>query len=353
MSLSTIEIAGRPVGEAQPCYIIAEAGVNHNGDPALAKKLIDIAADAGADAVKFQKRTVSDILIAAALERPYTVPTSLGATYGEHREKLELSAEVYADLIAHAKTRGITLLASAWDPNSVDFLEALGIPAYKIASADCSNLPLIEYVAKTGKPVLLSTGMSDLAEVDEAVATVRRHNDQLVLFQCTSTYPADNDQLNLRVILTYKARYGCVVGYSGHERGLAPTEAAVAIGANVVERHFTIDRTMIGPDHAASLEPDGLKRLVRNIRNIEKALGSSEKRLLDAEKPVRDRLAKSVVAKQTIPAGTMITADMLTVKGPGSGLRPNTLPYLVGVVAESEIPGDTLVPNEAIKWRRG
>ncbi|MGE3272378.1 MAG: N-acetylneuraminate synthase family protein [Chloroflexota bacterium] len=353
MSLSTIEIDGRLVGEGQPCYIIAEAGVNHNGDPALAKKLIDIAADAGADAVKFQKRSVTDILIAEALARPYTVPTSLGATYGEHREKLELTAEVYADLIAHAKARGITLLASAWDPRSVDFLEELGIPAYKIASADCSNLPLIEYVAKTGKPVLLSTGMSDLAEVDEAVETVRRHNDQLVLFQCTSTYPADNDQLNLRVIQTYKARYGCVVGYSGHERGLAPTEAAVAIGANVVERHFTIDRTMTGPDHAASLEPEGLKRLVRNIRNIEKALGSPEKKMLDAERPVRDRLAKSIVAKTDIPAGTKITAEMLTVKGPGTGLRPNAMAYVVGVVAEDAIAGDTLVPVAALKWRRG
>jgi len=352
MSLTTIEIAGRAVGEGQPCYIIAEAGVNHNGDPALAKKLIDIAADAGADAVKFQKRTVTDILIAEALARPYTVPTSLGATYGEHREKLELSSDEFADLIQHAKSRGITLLASAWDPRSVDFLEELHLPAYKIASADCSNLQLIEYVAKTGKPVLLSTGMSDLAEVDEAVATVRRHNDQLVLFQCTSTYPADNDQLNLRVILTYKERFGCVVGYSGHERGLAPTEAAVAIGASVVERHFTMDRTMIGPDHAASLEPDGLKRLVRNIRNIEKALGSPDKKMLDAERPVRDRLAKSIVARQDIPTGTKITAEMLTVKGPGNGLKPAVLPYLVGVVAESAISGDTLVPLEAITWQR-
>ena len=352
MSLTTIEIDGRLVGEGQPCYVIAEAGVNHNGDPDLARRLIDIAADAGADAVKFQKRTPADILTAEALQRPYTVPTSLGATYGEHRERLELSAEVYETLIAHARTRGITLLASGWDVRSIDFLEELGMPAYKIASADCSNLPLIEYIAKLGKPVLLSTGMSELSEVDEAVATIRRHNDQLVLFQCTSTYPTDNDQLNLRVILTYKARYGCVVGYSGHERGLAPTEAAVAIGANVIERHFTIDRTMIGPDHAASLEPMGLQRLVRNIRNIEKALGSPEKRIMDGERAVRDRLAKSVVAREDIAAGTKITADMLTVKGPGTGLKPSVLPLLIGVVAESPIPGDTLVPPEALKWRR-
>jgi sialic acid synthase len=349
---TTVEIAGRAVGEGHPCYIIAEAGVNHNGDPALAKRLIDIAADAGADAVKFQKRTPSEILTAEALRRPYNVPTSLGATYGEHREKLELSTDDFLMLKAHADARSITLLASAWDMTSVNFLTEIGIPAFKIASADCTNLPLVEYIAKTGKPVLLSTGMSDLAEVDAAVATVRRHNDQLVLFQCTSTYPADNDQLNLRVILAYKERYGCVVGYSGHERGLAPTEAAVALGATVVERHFTIDRTMIGPDHAASLEPMGLQRLVRNIRNIEKALGTPEKRIMDGERAVRERLAKSVVARQDIPAGTTITADMLTVKGPGTGVKPADLPMLVGVVAERPIEGDTLVPAEALSWRR-
>jgi len=350
--LKTVSIDGRPVGEGHPCYIIAEAGVNHNGDPELAKRLIDIAARAGADAVKFQKRTISEILIAEALRRPYTVPTSLGATYGEHREKLELSADEFAMLKAHAEKQGLTLLASAWDMTSVDFLNELGIPAFKIASADCTNLPLVEYIAKQGKPVLLSTGMSELAEVDAAVEVIGRHNDQLVMFQCTSTYPADNDQLNLRVILSYKERYGCVVGYSGHERGLAPTEAAVAIGANVVERHFTIDRTMIGPDHAASLEPEGLQRLVRNIRNIEKALGSPEKRIMDGERNVRDRLAKSIVARQDIPAGATITADMLTVKGPGTGLKPADMPRLVGVVAERPIEGDTLVPAEALSWRR-
>jgi sialic acid synthase SpsE len=350
--MTTLEIAGRPIGDGHPCYIIAEAGVNHNGSLDLAKRLVDIAADAGADAVKFQKRTISEILIAEALMRPYTVPTSLGATYGEHREKLELSEDDFFALADHARVRGITLLASAWDMTSADFLDRLGIPAFKIASADCTNLPLVEYIAGKGKPVLLSTGMSDMAEVEEAVATVRRHSDQLVLFQCTSTYPCDNDQINLRVIQTYRERFRCVVGYSGHERGLAPSEAAVALGADVIERHFTIDRTMIGPDHAASLEPTGLQRLVRNIRNIEKALGSPEKRIVEAERTVRERLAKSIVAKMDIPAGTVITADMLTVKGPGSGLKPGFMPLLVGVVAESPIQGDTLVPQEALRWRR-
>jgi sialic acid synthase SpsE len=350
--MTMVEIANRPIGDGYPCYIIAEAGVNHNGSLELAERLVDIAAQAGADAVKFQKRTVADILIAEALARPYTVPTSLGATYGEHRERLELSEEDFFALAEHARGRGITLLASAWDVRSVDFLDRLGIPAFKIASADCTNLPLIEYVARKGKPVLLSTGMSDMAEVKDAVATVRRHTDRLVLFQCTSTYPCDNDQINLRVIPTYRERFGCVVGYSGHERGLAPTEAAVALGASVVERHFTIDRTMIGPDHAASLEPMGLQRLVRNIRNIEKALGSPEKRVMESERKVRERLAKSIVARTDIPAGTVIRSDMLTVKGPGSGLKPGYMPLLVGVVAESPIREDTLVPREALRWRR-
>ena len=205
--MMTLEIAGRPIGEGQPCYIIAEAGVNHNGSLALARRLIDVAVEAGADAVKFQKRTVSDILIAEALIRPYTGPTSLGATYGEHREKLELSEDDYYALAEHARARGITLLASGWDVRSVDFLDRLGIPAFKIASADCTNLPLVEYIARKGKPVLLSTGMSEMSEVEEAVATVRRHHEQLVLFHCTSTYPCDDDQINLRVIPTYRERF--------------------------------------------------------------------------------------------------------------------------------------------------
>jgi sialic acid synthase SpsE len=348
--MSVIYIGSRAVGEDEPCYIIAEAGVNHNGELELAKRLVDIAEEAGADAVKFQKRTVSDILISEALNRPYTVPTALGATYGAHREKLELSAEEWADLAAYARDKGITILASGWDPKSVDFLDELGIPAFKVASADLTNLSLLEHTAKKNKPVILSTGMSTLDEIDLAVETVRKFNDQVVLLQCTSTYPADNENINLRVMNTYRARYGMLVGYSGHERGLAPTEAAVALGANVIERHFTIDRTMVGPDHAASLEPEGLRRLVRNVRNIEKALGSADKQVMDGEWSVRERLAKSVVAATEIPVGTKITSDMLTVKGPGTGLKPVEINSLIGRVAQQTVGLDTIVPKEALSW---
>jgi sialic acid synthase SpsE len=348
--MTDIRIGDRLIGEQHACFFIAEAGVNHNGSLDLAKRLVDIAADAGADAVKFQKRTVGDILIADALNRPYTVPTALGPTYGAHREKLELSADEYRELWAHSVDRGIVMLASGWDAKSVDLLDELGIPAFKVASADLTNLPLLEHTARKGKPVLLSTGMSEIDEIDLAVETIRRFNDQLVLLQCTSTYPADNEHINLRVMDTYRQRYGVLVGYSGHERGLAPTEAAAALGARVIERHFTIDRTMVGPDHAASLEPDGLRRVIRNVRNIEKALGSPEKHVLPGEWPVRERLAKSIVAACDIPAGTVIRAEMLTIKGPGSGIKPSEASRLCGVVAAETIAADSLVPKEALSW---
>jgi sialic acid synthase SpsE len=352
MGVMTIKIGDRLVGEGHPVFFIAEAGVNHNGSVDLARKLVHLAAEARADGVKFQKRSVQDILIAEYLNRPYNVPTSLGATYGEHRQKLELSDDDYRQLSAACQREGIVFLASAWDQRSADFLEELGISAYKTASADLSNLPLLEHIARKGKPMLISTGMSDLSEVAEAVETVTKHNDQFVLLQCTSTYPADNDRLNLRVMETYRRTFDCLIGYSGHERGLAPSEAAAALGAVVIERHFTVDRTMTGPDHAASLEPEGLRKLIRNIRNIERALGSAEKTILDEERPVRARLAKSIVARMEIPAGTVIRADMLTVKGPGTGLRPNYLPLLVGLIAGETVAADTLVPHAALEWKR-
>jgi sialic acid synthase SpsE len=350
---TTIDIGDRTVGDGQPLYFVAEAGVNHNGSLELARQLIDIAADCGADAVKFQKRTVRDILIDEALRTPYITATSLGTTYGEHRERLELSDDDYRVLWQHANQRGITMLASGWDLRSVDFLDELGVPAFKTASADLTNIPLLTHVARKGKPMLVSTGMAAMEEVEEALSCVREHlGERMVLLQCTSVYPCDNDKLNLRVMQTYRERFGVLVGYSGHERGLAPSEAAVALGASVIERHFTIDRTMVGPDHAASLEPEGLRRLIRNIRNVERALGDGVKRLLPEERAVRERLAKSIVAARDIPMGTVITEGMLVAKGPAVGLPPRHMPELCGLVAERPIANDTPIPPEALTWRR-
>jgi sialic acid synthase SpsE len=347
----TIAIGDRVVGDGCACYFIAEAGVNHNGDVELAKQLLELAATAKADAVKFQKRTPRDILIQQALDHRYDVPNSLGATYGEHRERLELSAEDYEALMELAAARNITLLASAWDQHSSDFLDRLGVPAFKTASADLTNLPLLDHIARKRKPMLISTGMSDLEEVGDAVETVRRHHDEIVLLQCTSTYPAENRDLNLHTMQTLRREFGTLIGYSGHERGLAPTEAAVALGACVVERHFTLDRTLPGPDHAASLEPPGLMTLLRNIRNIEAALGSGDKRIIEAERPVRERLAKSIVACRDIPAGTVIERHMLVVKGPGTGISPRLISRLEGAVARHDISADTLIPPEALEWK--
>lgn len=349
--MTTIRIGERLVGDGQPCYVIAEAGVNHNGDPTLARRLVSVAAAAGADSVKFQKRSVRDILVQAALDVPYTSPNALGDTYGAHRDRLELSADTYGDLAEHCRKEGITLLASAWDAASADFLEELGVPAFKLASADLTNLPLIEHVARKRRPLILSTGMSDLEEVRDAVRAVRRHHDQLVLLQCTSTYPAEYAELNLRTMGLLRQEFGCLVGYSGHERGLATTYAAVALGACIVERHFTLDRTMRGPDHAASLEPRGLELLVRDIRHVDAALGVAAKRLLPSERPVRARLAKSVVAARDIPAGRVITRDDLAVKGPGTGISPRAIERLVGVTARQTVAADTLLPVEALEWR--
>jgi sialic acid synthase SpsE len=350
--MRTILIGDRRVGDGEPCFIVAEAGVNHNGELGIAKQLVGVAVQAGADAVKFQKRSVPDILIRSALEVPYLGPNSLGATYGEHRSRLELPEAGWGELAAGCGQAGIVLLASPWDSKSADFLEALGVPAFKLASADVTNLPLIAHVARKKRPILLSTGMSEMEEIADAVATVRRYHDDLVLLHCTSAYPCEYADLNLRVIDTLRRRFDCPVGYSGHERGLATTQAAVALGACVIERHFTLDRTMQGPDHAASLEPRGLELLVRDIRHVESALGSAEKRLLPSEVPVRRRLAKSVVAARDISAGRTITREDLAVKGPGTGISPRHLDRLLGVVAERAVAGDTLIPAEALEWRR-
>lgn len=348
----TLRIGARDVGDGQPCFVLAEGGLNHNGDACLAEDLVRIAASAKADAVKFQKRTVEALLTREAFDAPYGGPNSFGPTYGEHRLALELTAEVWQSLRDLATSLGLEFLGSGWDEESMDFLEALDPPAYKIGSPDLTNLDLVHHTARKGKPVILSTGMSTLVEVDEAVNAALAETDQLILLQCTSSYPSEFDEINLRVMETYRERYGLLVGYSGHERGIAVSEAAATLGACVLERHFTKDRTLPGPDQAASLEPIGLTKLVRDIRAIERALGSPEKRLSDVERTKRERLAKSVVTRNTIPAGTVITRSMLRVKSPGTGIPANRLEQIVGRRAATSVEADTLVPVEALEWER-
>jgi sialic acid synthase SpsE len=348
--MRNIRIGNKLVGEGQPAFIIAEAGINHQGEMRYAKQLIDIAVFAGADAVKFQKRKVERILTREGLDMPYANDNSFGKTYGEHKRVLELSDDDYYELKRYAEDKGIIFLASAWDEESADFLEELGVPAFKIASADMTNTPLLEHIAAKGKPIIISTGMSTMSEVEQAVNAVRKYNKQLALLQCTSTYPCQFGSINLRVMLAYKEKFSCIIGYSGHELGISIPPVAVALGAKIIERHFTIDRTMKGSDHAASLEPGGLQKMIRDIRHTEAALGSSDKRLLEEEAPIRKKLAKSLVSTVAIPKGSIISRSMLTTKGPGTGISPARMDEVIGKRAARDLDEDVVIHEEDIEW---
>lgn len=345
-----VKIGKRYVGRGEPVFMIAEIGNNHNGDFELAKGLIMKAKEAGAEAVKFQRRTLDQVFTKEALDAPYNKPSSLGATYGEHRAKLELTREQFLDLKAFAKKLDLIFFCTPFDRLSVEFLEDIGVDAYKIASFDVTNVPLIELVAQQNKPIILSTGMSTMEEMDEAVETILRHNNRLVILHCVSIYPTPDDKLDLGVIPVIKRRYRPLpVGYSGHETDILPTLTAVSLGAKVIERHFTMDKSMTGPDHVLSLTPDEMSRCIKDIRRIETMMGE-EKSLDEEEVKTRDKHSKSLVAARTIPAGSQITLEMITVKSPGTGLKPNMIHKIVGKVARREIIQDTHIPKEVLDW---
>jgi N-acetylneuraminate synthase len=284
----TIEIAGRSVGGDEPCLIVGEIGINHNGDIALARQLISAAITAGCDAVKFQKRTVDVVYSSEELARPRESP--FGTTNGELKRALELDEEAFSAIEEHCRALDTFWFASCWDEESVDFIERFDPPCYKIASACLTDDDLLRHHRKYGRPIILSTGMSDLGEIDHAVDVLGK--DDLVLLHATSTYPSRPDELNLRAIAALRERYGVPIGYSGHEVGLATTVAARAIGACVVERHITLDRAMWGSDQAASVEPAGFQRLVKDIRAIDAALGDGIKVVYDSEIPVKEKLRR-------------------------------------------------------------
>lgn len=283
-----IVIGERTVGPGNPCFVIAEIGINHNGDLELAKQLIDVAISAGCDAVKFQKRTLEVVYTAEELARPRESP--FGATNGDLKRRLEFGEEQYAEIDAYCRLNNIAWFASPWDEASVDFLESFGVPCYKVASASLTDDNLLRHMRSKGKPIILSTGMSTMEQIDHAVEVLGR--DELVILHATSTYPAQYEELNLRVIPVLAQRFGVPIGYSGHETGIASSVAAVAMGACAIERHLTLDRAMWGSDQAASLEPNGMTRLMRDIRLIEAAFGDGQKRLLDSEVPIMQKLRR-------------------------------------------------------------
>lgn len=338
-----IKIGNRWIGEGEPTFVIAEVGINHQGDMKIAEKLIDVASFAGADSVKFQKRNIDRLLTKESKDKPYDHPNSFGPTYGEHRKALELSEESFRYLKKYAESKRLVFLVSAWDEDSADFLESINVVAFKIPSADLNNPSLLEYIAKKKRPMFISTGMSDMEEVETAYHLVGKHTDQIILMQCTATYPSDFDELNLRVIQAYNKKFDCPVGYSGHERGIAIAVAAVTLGACVIERHITLDRTWKGSDHAASLEPHGLQTMIRDIRATEKALGDGIKRKFPSEKSVAERLQKSLTSAKPIMVGTRITAEHLTAKCPGTGIPPSDIDRLIGRIANRNIDDDKIL----------
>lgn len=285
--MSTIRIGEKLVGDGHPCLIIAEIGINHNGDIDLAKRLIRVAEASGCDAIKLQKRTPE--LCVPPAQRSVMRETPWGyISYMDYREKVEFGQEEYEEIQRYCQAQEVLWFASCWDEPSVDFIQQFDPPCYKVASASLTNDALLKHIRTTGKPVLLSTGMSSIELIDHAVEVLGV--DNLILLHTVSTYPARYDELNLRAIVTLRDRYKIPVGYSGHETGLASTVAAVALGACCVERHITLDRAMWGSDQAASLEPTGLTRICRDIRLIETSMGTGEKKILERELPIIARL---------------------------------------------------------------
>jgi N-acetylneuraminate synthase len=284
-----IEIGGHPVGDGYPVYIIAEIGINHNGDLNIAKKLIDAAVLAGCDAVKFQKRTIEVVYTREELAKPRENP--FGPTNGDLKRGLEFGYDQYAALDRYCREKNMAWFASCWDEGSVDFIEKFNPPCFKIASASITDDTLIKHHRKYGKPLMLSTGMADMPMIEHAIETLGK--DDLIVLHCTSTYPCKVEELNLRGIITLKEKFPQIpIGYSGHEVGLSTTLAAACLGACVIERHITLDRAMWGSDQAASIEPQGFMRLVRDIRTVERAMGDGDIKIYDSEKPIISKLRR-------------------------------------------------------------
>jgi N,N'-diacetyllegionaminate synthase len=344
-------VAGRTLAPGQPAFVIAEAGVNHNGDPALARALVDAAADGGADAVKFQTFRTSALTSRTAPKAAYQVETT-GAeeSQGQMLERLELSLDTLAALKARAAARGIVFFSAPFDEASADTLGGLGVPMFKVPSGEITNLPLLRHIATKGAPIILSTGMSTLDEVAAALAAMRGVADvPVALLHCLSAYPAPVGDVNLRAMDGLRERFGCPVGLSDHTLGLEIALAAVARGAQIVEKHLTLDKTLPGPDHRASLEPAEMAALVRGIRNVEAALGDGAKRPMPSELDTRRVARKSLVAARAIRAGEQLTKDAVAIKRPGTGVSPAELERALGRRVRRDLAADDVIEWTALE----
>lgn len=346
----SLSFNGKPVGEGHYPYIIAEAGLNHNGSLDLAFKLVDLAVETGCDAVKFQTFKSSS-RISGKIKKARYAETTLGEqeTLLEMFQRLEFGLEEHKRLFAYARERGIEIFSTPFDFESVDLLESLGVHLYKIASFDVVNIPLLKYVAATNKPMVVSTGMSTLGQIEEALEAIRSEgNPNVLLLHCVSAYPAAPENMNLNVIKTLKRTFGVPVGLSDHTLGTKVSEIALALGANAIERHFTLDRTMEGPDHIFSSEVSEMRELVRYARIINSILGNGRKKIEASEYDMINTQRRSLYARVDIAKGQMITRQMIEIKGPGVGLEPRNLDLIVGRIAQRDIKADYPITWESV-----
>lgn len=338
------------ISDDSDCFVIAEIGHNHQGSLEKAKQLFKAAAECGVNAVKLQKRDNKSLFTKAAYHKPYENENSFGATYGEHREALEFGRAEYVELKDYAKELGVTMFSTAFDIPSADFLAELDMPVYKIASGDLKNTPLLRHVAKFGKPMIISTGGANMEDVQRAHDTIMPLNERLAILQCTSSYPAEHHDLNLRVIETFRAQFpNNVIGLSDHENGIAMATAAYVLGMRIVEQHFTINHTWKGTDQVFSLEPIGMRKLVRDLRRVREALGDGVKRVYPNEVAPISKLSKKLVASRDLPAGHVLTESDIAIKSPGDGLPPYELDAILGKTLKRSLAEDDNLQFEDVK----
>jgi N-acetylneuraminate synthase/sialic acid synthase len=352
-----LTIDGKTIEDNGDCFVIAEIGHNHQGSLETCMEMFKEARDCGASAVKLQKRNNRALYTEAGYNKPYDNPNSYGATYGEHREALEFGWDEYKTLGDYARELGITLFSTAFDFDSADFLAKLDIEAFKIASGDLKNIPLLKHIAGFQKPMIMSTGGGTMEDVNRAYDAVMPINQQLCILQCTAGYPAAFEELNLRVISTFRERFpNTVVGLSSHDNGIAMAVAAYMLGARVIEKHFTLNHTWKGTDHAFSLEPIGFRKMVRDLQRCRVAMGDGVKRTYDSEVNPLIKMGKKLVAARDLPAGHALQREDIAIKSPGDGLQPFELDKVIGRVTCRELEADqdiTLeVLNGAENWAK-
>jgi sialic acid synthase SpsE len=347
--IKTHNNTSRTIGDGYPVFTIAEIGSTHCGSLEIAKQLIYKAKEANVDCVKFQKRDIESLLTKKEKERKYDSVHSMAPTYGEHRQIMEFSEEQFIELRDIANKLDLFFTASGWDKKSVDFLDNINVPFFKVASADLKNYPLLEHIAKKKKPIFLSTGMASMLDIYNAYNIINQYENRIVLLQCTSSYPAPYSEINLNVLTSLQINFpNTILGYSGHEIGIVIPCVAIALGAKVIEKHFTLNNTFIGSDHKTALTPEELKELVTNIKNTELSLGSCTKEVQLSEESCIQKLCKSVTSYVNIKKGNIITENMITTKSPCTGIPASLFYDVIGKIAINDINADTTVTYDDI-----